>query len=224
MAAAKSTAAARKAVKRRKPLTREDKRQANRARILQAARKVFGRLGYRGATIEGIADEAALSNGAVYYNFENKEDLFLALLDEWRAELLRDVESAFAGPADGGAPALQLQKEVRQILATLRRSREWRLLLLEFVTYAARNAKFRARFVAGRRKFKAALTNALEERIAALGVQPGLPAEHLALLVTALVNGLSVDELTEPGTVPDGLLGEAVSALLESRRPDSLDD
>lgn len=45
-----------------------------------------------------------------------------------------------------------------------------------------------------------------------------MPPEHLALLLTALVNGLSVDVLTEPGSVlPDGLLEEAVSALLQTR-------
>jgi AcrR family transcriptional regulator len=222
MAGANSTAATRGAVTRRKRLTREDKRQANRARILQGARKVFGRRGYHGATIEEIADEAGLSNGAIYYNFENKEDLFLALLDEWRAELIQDVESTF-GIGGSEAPQEQLQNELREIVQSFSPSREWRLLLLEFVAYAARNPKFRARFVAGRRKFKAAVTDALEARIATLGVQPSLPAEHLALLLTALVNGLSVDELTEPGTVPDGLLAGAVNALLESRSPTSHD-
>jgi AcrR family transcriptional regulator len=215
MAGPRSTAA-RNAARRRRRLTREDKRQANRARILQGARKVFGRRGYHGATIEEIADEAGLSNGAVYYNFENKEDLFLALLDEWRAELVHDVESTFS-TGTSEAPQEQLQGELRQIVQTFSPSREWRLLLLEFVAYAARNPKFRARFVAGRRQFKAALTNALKARIETLGVKPSLPPEHLALLLTALVNGLSVDELTEPGTIPDELLGEAVSALLESR-------
>src|SRR6266516_3949884 len=93
-------------------LTRQDKRQANRARILQAARKVFGQLGYHGATIEAIADEAGLSNGAVYYNFANKEDLFLALLDDWRAELISDVETAFnPSVADDDAEA-QLRQEI----------------------------------------------------------------------------------------------------------------
>ena len=57
----------------RRRLTREDKRRANQGRILQAARKVFAQHGYHGATIGEIADEAGLSNGAVYYNFANKE-------------------------------------------------------------------------------------------------------------------------------------------------------
>jgi AcrR family transcriptional regulator len=196
-------------------LTREDKRAANRARILQAARKVFGRRGYHAATIEEIADEAGLSNGAVYYNFESKEDLFLELLEQWRAELIRDVESVF-GRADRGDDGSeeQLRKEVREVLRTLGPSREWQLLLLEFVTYAARNPRFRTRFVAGRQRFKAALTDALEQRIAALGLEPAVPPNQLTVLLTALVNGLAVDQLTEPGALPDELLGSALMALM----------
>jgi AcrR family transcriptional regulator len=195
-------------------LSRQDKRRANRARILRAAREVFARRGYHDAKIEDIGAEAGLSVGAVYYNFENKEDLFLALLDDWRAELIRDVEGAL-GSADGAAtdPA-QLREDIRRAVEMLNPSREWRLLLFEFVSYAARNPDFRARFVEGRRRFKSALTDLLEQRMAAARLPPGLPAEHLAVIMMALVNGLSVDELTEPDTVPSDLLGEAVNALL----------
>jgi AcrR family transcriptional regulator len=201
----------------KKRLSREDKRQANRERILQAARKVFGRRGYYGATIEEIADESGLSNGAVYYNFKNKEDLFFALLEDWRGELIGDVERAFSRVEPTDAAEEQLREAVRQVLETLRPSREWRLLLLEFAVYAARNAKFRARFVAGRRKLKAALTTALEQRTRALGLNPTIPPDQLTLLLSALINGLSVDELTDPGAVPDELLSNAVSALMRAR-------
>jgi AcrR family transcriptional regulator len=201
----------------RKRPTREDKREANRARILQAARKVFGRRGYHGATIEEIADESGLSNGAVYYNFANKEDLFFALLETWRAELISDVERAFSRAEHrGGDPEAQLRDEVREILRTLGPSRDWQLLLLEFVTYAARNPRFRRRFVAGRQKFKTALTHALAQRIATLGLQPALPAAQLTLVLTALVNGLAVDQLTEPGTLPDDLVGNTLTALMRA--------
>jgi len=199
----------------KKRLTRDDKREANRSRILVAAGTVFGRRGYHGATIEEIADEAGLSNGAVYYNFESKEDLFLGLLERWRAELLREVETTLGRLDRGDAGPAALRDAVRSIVDTVKPSRDWRLLLLEFVTYAARNPKFRARFVVGREKFKSALTDALEHRTLAAGLEPRIPAEHQALLLTALVNGLSVEELTDPGSVPDELLGEAIDAFLE---------
>lgn len=197
----------------RRKLSREDKRQANRARILRAAHKVFGRHGYHGATIEEIAEEAGLSNGAVYYNFANKEDLFLALLDLWRTELIEDLRSAL-GRSHDTEPDHPFEDEVRHVVETLRSGRDWRLLLLEFVTYAARSPKFRARFVAGRQEFKAAVASALGERMAAHNIQPVVPPDQLVVVITALVNGLAFDELTEPGGVPDDLLATTLLALM----------
>jgi AcrR family transcriptional regulator len=204
----------------RRRLTGEDKRRANRARILRAARKVFAQRGYHGATIVEIAGEAGLSNGAVYYNFASKEDLFFALLDEWRAALIGDVERAVGHPGSA-RPEHSFQDEVRYVVETLKRGREWRLLLFEFVTYAARNPEFRARFAAGRREFKAALASVLAERIAAHRLQPVVAPGQLVVLVTALVNGLAVDELAESGGVPSDLLTTAFLALMDpGRQPD----
>jgi AcrR family transcriptional regulator len=197
--------------------TGEDKRRANRARILRAARKVFAQRGYHGATIGEIAGEAGLSNGAVYYNFASKEDLFFALLDEWRTELIQDAGKA-AGRLGSAGPEHSFQDEMRQVVGTLKRGREWRLLLFEFVTYAARNPKFRERFAAGRQEFKAALASVLTERIAAHRLQPVVPPEQLGVLVTALVNGLALDELTEPGGIPGDLLTTALLALIDPER------
>ncbi|GAA1015479.1 hypothetical protein STXM2123_5317 [Streptomyces sp. F-3] len=53
-----------------------EKRQA----ILQASRKVFGRVGYQGASIEMIATEAQVSTRTIYNHFENKEQLFTTVL------------------------------------------------------------------------------------------------------------------------------------------------
>src|SRR5205807_7482848 len=71
--------------------TRADKRAANRARLLDAARDVFAGHGYHGATVEQIAEESGLSNGALYYNFGSKEELFLALLDDRMEARLGDI-------------------------------------------------------------------------------------------------------------------------------------
>lgn len=198
-------------------LTRHDKRQANRARILQAARTVFAQRGYHGATIDQIAGEAGLSNGAVYYNFASKEDLFLALLEEWRAELIHDLASALPRPGSP-EPGQSFEDELGHVIGMLQRRREWRLLLFDFVTYAARNPAFRARFAASRQNFKQALAGLLAERTAAHHLQPVAPPEQLAVLVTALVNGLAFDELTEPGGLRGDLLATGLMAFMNPRR------
>jgi AcrR family transcriptional regulator len=53
-----------------------EKRQA----IVRASRKVFGRVGYQGASIEMIATEACVSTRTIYNHFENKEQLFATVL------------------------------------------------------------------------------------------------------------------------------------------------
>jgi BetI-type transcriptional repressor, C-terminal len=90
--------------------------------------------------------------------------------------------------------------------------------LFEFVTYAARNPKFRERFAAGRQEFKAALADVLTDRIAAHRLQPVAGPEQLAVLVTALVNGLALDELTERGGISGDLLATALLALIDPER------
>ncbi|CAN7543645.1 TetR/AcrR family transcriptional regulator [Mesorhizobium sp. LjNodule214] len=62
-------------------LTREQSQALTREKLLLSASEVVARDGYSGATIERIAEEAGYSKGAFYSNFENKEDIFLQLLE-----------------------------------------------------------------------------------------------------------------------------------------------
>jgi AcrR family transcriptional regulator len=186
-------------------LTREDKRAANRGLILRAAREVFGRRGFYAATIEEIAEQAGLSNGAIYYNFKDKEDLFLALLDERIDERAQGVTATF-GDAAAGDQALD-------VVRSLKANRTWRLLFLEFVTYAARHPKFARRLRAQRAKMRASLSEAFERRLEDHPT-PHISSDDLALILIALVNGLVIEELTNPGSVPDDLVSQAMMSLL----------
>jgi AcrR family transcriptional regulator len=201
---------------RRRP-TREQKREANRERILRAARTVFGARGYHSATIEEIADEAELSNGAIYYNFGSKEELFLALLDERLDERLEHTRQTIAAGASATGER-SLDQEARDITRSFKESREWRLLLLEFVAYAARNPAFAARFKDHKRRLRAALAEILEQHLNARGITPRMPIDQLAMILTGLANGLAVEELSDPGSVSDQLLGDALALLVPQRR------
>src|SRR2546421_6317082 len=62
-------------------LSRTEQRDQTRARLLDAAEKVFVDRGFHAASVEEVAEEAGYSKGAVYSNFENKDELFLAVLE-----------------------------------------------------------------------------------------------------------------------------------------------
>ncbi|MFI6512278.1 TetR/AcrR family transcriptional regulator [Streptosporangium sp. NPDC050855] len=61
-------------------LSRAQSQEHNRARVLAAAREEFAERGFRDAKIDGIAERAELTRGAVYSNFSGKRALYFTVL------------------------------------------------------------------------------------------------------------------------------------------------
>src|ERR1700750_1081769 len=62
---------------RRQP--KGDKRDRTRSRLLEAARSLIREKGHEHATLEAIAERAGMTTGAIYGNFKNRDELFIAL-------------------------------------------------------------------------------------------------------------------------------------------------
>ena len=94
-------------------LTRKEQQADTRGRLLRSAAKVFGRRGFQAASLDEVAADAGFTKGAVYANFESKEDLFLAMLDERFAERRAAMQRTAAtrrgarGPGPGGRRRLR---------------------------------------------------------------------------------------------------------------------
>src|SRR5690349_14965440 len=56
-----------------------DKRDRTRAKLLESARALIREKGHEQTTLEEIAERAGMTTGAIYGNFKNREDLFIAL-------------------------------------------------------------------------------------------------------------------------------------------------
>lgn len=120
------------------PLTRAEQQSRTRAALVASARRVFARDGFHGANLTAIAQEAGLTKGAVYSNFENKADVFLAVLDDDLADI--EPESwepvaRFASFPDLGGQGVRspgLTGEARDAVG-------FGLATVEFATAAARD-------------------------------------------------------------------------------------
>jgi AcrR family transcriptional regulator len=90
---------------------RQVESEARRQRILEAARRCFGELGFAGATIESIAAAAGVSAGLLYQFVRNKEALFEVVVEE----LMRDWVRALVprGDAARGSAAQRLEAMLR---------------------------------------------------------------------------------------------------------------
>jgi AcrR family transcriptional regulator len=203
-------------IRPRKRLSREQKNELTRGRLLAAARDVFVRRGYHGASLEEIADEAGFSRGALYHHFESKEALFLALLDERLAEREREMEQVF-GSDDPTTESVyeQTREAAGHFFEDLRQNRNWRALFLEFVAQAERDPDFRAELAVRLAACRDCITRVVERRASDLGMELPIPAERLAVAIEALGNGLAVQEMVDPADVPPDLYGEVLGYLLQ---------
>ena len=88
-----------------------------RARVIDAATKEFAKKGYHDASISIIASKAGISVGAIYKYFENKQDLFLTILDE----SISRVENLLLGLAKTDEDVMiKVEKILREIITASR--------------------------------------------------------------------------------------------------------
>jgi AcrR family transcriptional regulator len=80
----------------------EQMREATRRRILHEAASEFARLGFDQANINTIAEQAGIGKGPIYLYFENKRELFLAMLRSIAHAHIATIRAALA--ADGALP------------------------------------------------------------------------------------------------------------------------
>lgn len=123
----------------RKRLTREESKARTREELIRAANRLFLRNGYVATSLANIAEEAALTKGAVYSNFESKEDLFLALLQESDPEWSAPHDTT---KADGATPA-ERAKNFGKYAASQRPSRRHVAMFLEMNAQALRSERSR---------------------------------------------------------------------------------
>jgi AcrR family transcriptional regulator len=75
---------------------RERTKAANRAALIDAARAVFGELGYQGVAVRDIVRRTGLASGTFYNYFPDKEAVFRAVVAETGAAVRRRVRAARA--------------------------------------------------------------------------------------------------------------------------------
>ncbi|MET0295450.1 MAG: TetR/AcrR family transcriptional regulator [Phenylobacterium sp.] len=80
---------------------REQTKVQNRKAILDAAREVFGELGYEAATVRDIIRRTGLAAGTFYNYFRSKEEVFTALADEGARKFAPILRAERARAPDG---------------------------------------------------------------------------------------------------------------------------
>lgn len=189
-------------------------RQQTRSQILDAARGVFSEHGYHAASIDDVADAAGYSFGAIYSNFKNKQELFLAVSEDAVARQVREYRDAVLH-------ADSIEEQARSAAARwtslLAEEPNYFPLFVEFWSLAARDDDARDRFIARYGELRAAISDLISTAARSRGLDlDGSTAELLARVVIALGNGLALESRLDPHGVPDALLGDILAVLFRS--------
>lgn len=194
-------------------LTRAEQAERNRALLLAAARRVFLKRGYHGASVEQIADEAGFSTGVVYSQFGGKADLFLALLDARIAERAADNTRVVEGLTGDEGVARLLERAA----SVDRAEPEWGLLVIEFRVHAVRDPELARRYADAHQRTLAGAEQAVAGLYRCAGEPPPLPPSDLARLLVAIDTGARLEEAAVPGSSPMTLVAELLAHLISQR-------
>src|SRR5262245_18817593 len=127
-----------KASPRGKP--KGDKRERTRAALLEAARALIREKGHERTTLEKVARRAGMTTGAIYGNFKNRDELFIALGQTYWPPVAPKV-------SPGATFAEAMHAMAKATLAAVDQRSPAAIGRLTGLAYALKNAQLRSKVV-----------------------------------------------------------------------------
>jgi AcrR family transcriptional regulator len=196
-------------------LSRKEKQAHTRECLLHSAARVFARRGVQAASVDEIASDAGFTKGAVYANFESKEALFLAMLDERFARHTAAINRIASTEEDAEEQVRAGGMDFGRYIAD---DPEWERLFFEAAGHAARNETFRTELVSRYGAMRDVIASVYRRRAEELGLEPPIPVEQIAMMTFAMANGFALEKLLEPDAVDAELYGTMLAIFVRGLR------
>lgn len=189
--------------------SRREAQAQTRAALVAAAARVFSTRGYASSSLRQVAEEAGLTTGAIYSNFQSKGELAVAVLDQ---ELHRPQYDIFRRVDDSLPYDEQLRQASILLIAELDAGAAWFRLELECVQEAERDEALQARLAQRHAAIRDELAKGVVDRLAEIGAHSTVPPDRLAATFMAATNGIALTRLYAPGDMDEA----AVQHVLQS--------
>ncbi len=152
-----------------------------------------------------------MTSGAIYSNFEGKEELFLAIADEQVEARVAEIEAVGDAAEGNGQAGIEAAARFRAFLES---DPEWPLLFYEFWAVSVRDPDLQGELAKRRDAIRDALADTLERIAMEHGFELRFPAPALATAIAASLNGLAFERAADPDALPDEVFGEFIAAVL----------
>jgi TetR/AcrR family transcriptional regulator, acrAB operon repressor len=179
--------------------TKEDA-QVTRALILDAAERVFHRRGVSRTTLQEIAQDAGLTRGAIYWHFENKGELFHAMME--RVTLPMMARMTEIGPADEERPLDKIRRDTAAALHSIVHDVQVRRVFeiaTQKVEYVDELQSMRERHITGRNECIDDTHRLMQMAHQKGQVRSDIDLYTATLGVFGLIGGLKFNWLLSPG-------------------------
>jgi AcrR family transcriptional regulator len=195
-------------------------RGTHREALLQAATKLLHERGHAGITARDLVAASGTNLGSIGYHFGSKDALLneaagLAL-EEWVREIGRAIRLD-----EGVPPARRLAHSLAIVLDEFEEMRPYFLTFIETVARGARSPVIREQLTAHYRKQRARVAEMVTESFT--GELNEAEAEHLASVLMGVSDGLMLQALVDPDSVPSSdelavSCGKALAAALQQAK------
>ncbi len=197
----------------------QQRTEATRRALLDAAKRIFARDGFEAARIEDIAGATGHTRGAFYAHFNSKEDLFFALFEQEAGDRLRDLRSVMERRSGSGSRL----RELRKFYVGRASDRQWVMLALEFKLFALRHPKLRARLARTHRRIRESLKmEMIGDLIPELTRDRKESREVRRVALEAVLNGLVLEHAYDPETISQAqavvVLGRMFDVLMAAKQ------
>ena len=186
-----------------------DKRERTRTKLLEAARALIREKGYEHTTLDDIAERAGMTTGAIYGNFKNRDDLFIALGQTYWAPVKPRVK-----PGASFSDVMRAMAEAT--IAAIPDRASAAVGRLTGLAYTLTHEELRARVVSVTAESYA--LGAAWLRVIARRKDLPMPAGQLVRVIHALIEGLVLQRLLTPELFPDQVIRAAFRALVPRQR------
>ena len=184
--------------------TKGDKRVRTRAKLLEAARALIREKGHEHTTLEEIAERAGMTTGAIYGNFKNRDDLFIALGQTYWAPIKPKVNP--------GASLVEIMRAMADAtIAAIPDRRAAAVGRLTGLAYTLENEEMREQVL----KVTADSYAFGEQWLSTVTRKEELPmpAGQLVRVLHALIEGLVLQRVLTPELIPDKVIRAAFASL-----------
>lgn len=193
-------------------MRQEDRKRSTIKKIISAAIDCFEEKGFENTVIEDICEKAGITKGGFYHHFENKQDLFLKILDAWIKEVSAKADLKELQSGDIYQTILNIPRKLGPVFEETKSQLP---LFLEIYLRGIKDPELNKVMLKAMDMFMDFFEDIIEEGIKSKAIT-GVRPEELSKILFALTLGLMMQGLMDPeGADWNDLATKSIKKLLQ---------